>query len=189
VVQYGFYLDADNCIGCATCVLACKDKHGLHGDVFWRRVAEQSGGGYTRDGDGYRPNVYAWYVTQSCNHCRHPACIRACPAGAIAKREEDGLVIVSHDECMGCRECLPACPYDALHFELPENRISKCDGCLTLRKINRLPECVTACPMRVLDFGPLQELQKKYPHAGWLRSLDETGPSFLLKLTGKRGVK
>jgi anaerobic dimethyl sulfoxide reductase subunit B (iron-sulfur subunit) len=86
---------------------------------------------------------------------------------AITKRDEDGIVLVDSDVCLGNKECdvkcLKACPYDAPQFG-PENgaKMHKCNFCLDRYQEGKLPDCIEACPVRALDAGPLSELQKKY---------------------------
>ncbi len=55
--------------------------------------------------------VFMRYLPRLCNHCLNPACVAACPSGAIYKRDEDGVVLVSQDVCRGWRHCVPSCPY------------------------------------------------------------------------------
>ena len=53
-------------------------------------------------------------------YCEKPACAKACPADAISKREEDGIVVINRDTCLGnsaCDElCKKACPYSIPQF-------------------------------------------------------------------------
>jgi anaerobic dimethyl sulfoxide reductase subunit B (iron-sulfur subunit) len=107
------------------------------------------------------------YLAQPCYHCEDPACVPACPVSAISKREEDGIVVVDRDVCMGNEDCevhcKNACPYDSPGFG-PEKgaKMQKCDLCLDRWGEDKAPICVEACPMLALDAGPLDQLKSKF---------------------------
>jgi anaerobic dimethyl sulfoxide reductase subunit B (iron-sulfur subunit) len=149
--QLGFVHHNVDCIGCRACEMACKDKNGLAAGPRFRRVLYVEGGTY--------PEVFAYKVNVSCNHCAEPACLPACPTGAIWKRKQDGIVDIDSTLCIGCRRCETACPYGAPQF-IPElNIVSKCNMCVDEIESGRKPYCVSACLMRVLDIGPIDQLR------------------------------
>lgn len=151
VMQLGFIHHNVDCIGCRACEIACKDKNGLSAGPRFRRVQYIEGGTY--------PDVFAYKVNISCNHCAEPGCLPACPTGAIWKRKEDGIVDIDSTLCIGCRRCEAACPYGAPQF-IPElNIVSKCNLCVDEIESGRKPYCVSACMMRVLDIGPIDQLR------------------------------
>jgi anaerobic dimethyl sulfoxide reductase subunit B (iron-sulfur subunit) len=180
--QWGFYFDQSRCVGCFACSVACKDWHDIAaGPVHWRRVISRERGMY--------PDVFLSYISLSCNHCALPACAGACPAHAIIKRAEDGIVVVNRDACLGnvtCTElCKKACPYGVPQFGEEEGaKMQMCTFCLDRLAENKKPVCVEACPMRALDSGPLDELEKQY---GMIREAEgfiyskKTKPSMLIK--------
>lgn len=102
--QYGFFIDSSRCTGCKTCELACKDFKDLGPEVSFRRIYEYAGGDWQEDNGVWHQNVFAYYLSISCNHCDDPACTKVCPSGAMHKRE-DGFVVVDEDVCIGCRYC------------------------------------------------------------------------------------
>ncbi len=159
-MQLAFYFDQTRCTGCFTCTVACKDWHDVPaGPASWRRVSTIEKGRY--------PDLFVAFLSQGCYHCAEPACVEACPANAISKRESDGVVVVNSEECLGAekcgRICLEVCPYDAPQFGLEDDaRMQKCDFCLDRWDENKPPICVAACPNRALDAGPLEEMQEKY---------------------------
>jgi len=154
--QLGFVHHNVDCIGCRACEIACKDKNGLNAGPRLRRVIYIEGGRY--------PEVFAYKVNISCNHCAEPACLPTCPTGAIWKRPTDGIVDIDSTLCIGCRRCEAACPYGAPQYDVAENVIKKCNLCVDEIESGRTPYCVQACMMRVLDIGPIEQLREgSYP--------------------------
>ncbi len=158
-MQLAFYFDQTRCTGCFTCAVACKDWHDIPaGPANWVRVSTIEKGKY--------PNPFVAFLAAPCYHCAEPACVTACPVDAIVKRPEDGIVIVNREACLGkdsCQSCLEACPYQAPQFGAEEAAtMQKCDFCLERWTEGKKPICVTGCPMRALDAGPLEEMETKY---------------------------
>lgn len=156
-MQLGFYFDQQRCTGCHTCVVACKQWHGIPaGPASWRRVSTIETGKF--------PEVWVGHLSLSCCHCLEPACVSACPASAISKRDEDGIVLVDQSLCIaGCQACLYACPYRAPQFRDDSSKMEMCDFCLDRLHQGGKPLCVVSCPLRALDSGPLEELKARYP--------------------------
>jgi len=149
-MQLGFIHHNVDCIGCRACEIACKDKNGLAAGPRFRRVMYVEGGTF--------PEVFAYKVNMSCNHCAEPACLPTCPTGAIFKRKKDGIVDIDSSLCIGCRRCEAACPFGAPQFIPEQNIVSKCNMCVDEIDSGRKPYCVQACMMRVLDIGPIDKL-------------------------------
>lgn len=120
-------------------------------------------------GAGEYPNSYYFYIPRICNHCTHPACVEACPRGAILKRDEDGIVILNEDRCRGFRFCQEACPYKKIYFNTVTRSSQKCIFCLPRIEKDVATACSRQCPGRVrfLGYGddpngPIHKLVHKY---------------------------
>lgn len=150
-VQFGFVHNNVDCIGCRACEIACKDKNGLPPGPRFRRVQYIEGGTY--------PEVFAYKVNMSCNHCAEPACLPTCPTGAIWKRKDNGVVDIDSTLCIGCRRCEAACPFGAPQFDVNDGLVKKCNMCIDELEAGRKPYCVMACMMRVLDIGPIDKIR------------------------------
>lgn len=156
-MQLGFFFDQSRCVGCLTCVIACQEWHQVPaGPVAWRRVITLHEGRY--------PDPWMAHLSLACNHCEAPPCLDACPAGAITKRADNGVVVVDRSVCIpNCQACLAACPYGAPQFEREADaRMQKCDFCLDRLAEGKQPLCVAACPLRALDAGPLDALRRHH---------------------------
>ena len=176
--QYGFYFDMTACIGCRTCQIACKDRWGIQGaGPRIRRVATYETGDY--------PNAQWYHLSVSCNHCTNPACVRACPSGAMFKAA-DGTMRYDESLCIGCGACVNTCPYGAPQM-LGSGKIARCDSCFTLREAGMNPVCVDACLMRCLDFGDVADLRATYgtglvSDAAPLYDSGKTQPNLLIRI-------
>lgn len=174
--QVGFFIDTTKCIGCKTCVVACKDTNDLEVGRNFRRVYSFESGTF--------PNPVLKHLSISCNHCDEPKCIENCPTTAMYKRKEDGVVVVDHDKCVGCKYCEWNCPYGAPQYSEELGKMTKCDTCLDLRAAGEEPACVTSCPMRAIEFGPIDELRKKHglnADIAGLPSSSITRPNLIIK--------
>ena len=172
--QMAFYIEQKHCTGCSACQIACKDKHNLPKGQTFRKVHAYEGGTFKVTGPVVVHNVYAYWISVSCNHCVNAPCLTACPRGAMYKRTEDGLVLIDEERCTGCRNCLAVCPYQAPQFDTDTRKMKKCDFCQDLLQEGKIPVCISACPMRVLSYGKLKELEKKYGQCKWVKGLPDT---------------
>ncbi len=159
-MQMGFYFDQTRCTGCCACRVACKDWFDLP-------AGEASRIHILYNEKGTWPNVDVNYMVLTCFHCLDPVCVDACSVDAILKRDDDGIVAVNTELCVGLDECdkacLKACPYEVPQFG-PEAgaRMWKCDLCADRLAELKQAICVEACPTRALDIAPLDELKAKY---------------------------
>ncbi|KJS34484.1 MAG: hypothetical protein VR70_17510 [Rhodospirillaceae bacterium BRH_c57] len=166
--KLGLVIDLDTCVGCQACVTNCKEWNtGGHsapltdlnpyGDkvdgVWFNRV-------HTFE-YGLGENARTVNFPKSCLHCENAACVTVCPTGASYKRSSDGIVLVDHDKCIGCKLCSWACPYGAREFDEDEGVMKKCTLCVdriyneNLDEVDRQPACVITCPSKARHFGDL----------------------------------
>lgn len=163
MAQLGFYINQSLCQGCKACSVACKDKNNTEVGINFRRVYNYEEGTFMEQPTkGIVQNVKSYYFSIACNHCKSPACILSCPTGAIVKREEDGVVTIDQDICAGAQLCVKACPYGGPQFNKETFKSNKCNFCIDLQEKGELPVCVSTCPLGAIEFGPIEELRKKY---------------------------
>lgn len=161
----GMLYDATLCIGCKTCVVACREANDLP-----PATDESYGGGLYDAPDRlsaqtkniielYKEGEEQSYVKRQCMHCVDPGCASACMIGALQKRE-GGIVSYEIDKCVGCRYCEVACPFNIPQFEwnTPTPKIVKCELCRHLLAQGKIPACCEVCPRHAVIFGKRDEL-------------------------------
>lgn len=102
--RWGMLIDTRKCVGCHACTVGCISENKLSPGVVYRPVIVKESGTY--------PNVRIDSTPRPCMQCSKPSCVPVCPADATWKRP-DGVVAIDYDKCIGCHECLKACPYGA----------------------------------------------------------------------------
>ncbi len=186
-VKYGYGLDLSRCIGCRRCVYGCVAENNQSRDpqIHWIRVLqlnEEKGTDLSYAEHYYNPEEVPeeghFYMPVQCHQCERAPCIEVCPVRATWK-EDDGIVVIDYNWCIGCRYCMAACPYGARHFNWQKARIpgkelnsdthylgnrprpvgvvEKCTFCLqrTREEPGRYPACKEACPVGARKFGNL----------------------------------
>jgi molybdopterin-containing oxidoreductase family iron-sulfur binding subunit len=148
--QYSLILDAGRCIGCRTCVIACKVENNLDADS-WIRVLTRGGANADRPAGTY-PGLSLSWQPDTCRHCPNPPCREACPAEAVHKRP-DGIVLIDREKCNGCRVCADACPYDAIRVDPGEGYAQKCTLCSHRIDEGLEPFCVKECICGAIRLG------------------------------------
>ncbi len=160
----GMLVDLARCVGCGWCQEACQEWNHLEGKAKCANggSAELSADTWTAaqyyqfEVDGHPHRVF---VKRQCMHCLHPACVSACPVGAL-RRTESGAVVYEASRCIGCRYCMVACPFGVPKFQWDETLpiICKCTFCADRQEQEMTPACSSACPSGALTFGDRQAL-------------------------------
>ena len=128
--KFGLVIDIGACIGCRTCMWACKEENNtpdtisplwievfqldsetdLTGHPSYDELRKGATTSYTQS-----PQDGKWYMPVACFHCDNAPCVKVCPTGATYKAK-DGLVLMDYEKCIGCRLCVVACPYSSRRF-------------------------------------------------------------------------
>jgi Fe-S-cluster-containing dehydrogenase component len=154
-MQYSLVINTEDCVGCYTCEIACKQAHNL--PVGPRLIRVISDGPRQIDG-----KLQLRYTVNHCLHCKQPPCQDACPLKAV-KTRDDGIAIVDEHLCNGCKKCLDSCPYGMMQFNNVKQIAVKCDLCLERLDEGRQPACAAACPSHCIYSGDRKKVIKKLP--------------------------
>lgn len=177
MTKYGMAVDTKRCMGCNMCTMSCRVDHNLPSEVLYSKALTEGGEVFRVPTGTYPNNLTIKFYTLGCQHCDDPACVSVCPTGAAYKREEDGLVLIDAEACIGCETCVTACPYDGvrtlvpaeptypLDFKLgdwsvPEvkpNTMAKCTFCVERLDRGERPRCIDLCPAVARWFGDLDD--------------------------------
>ncbi len=148
MTRLGFLLDSDNCIGCHACTVACKSEHDVPLGVnrTWVKYIET----------GTFPDVARKFSVMRCNQCEDAPCMKICPTSALY-RSDNGVVDFQDDNCIGCKSCMNACPYDALYINPATNTAHKCNMCNHRLEVGLEPSCQIVCPTEAIKIGDLDD--------------------------------
>ena len=161
--QYGIIFNADRCIGCEACFVACKEENKVAPGMQWNKILRV---------ENVTKKIINYYRV-SCQHCEDPACLKVCPMKAIYKGKF-GEILVDQSKCIGCKMCLNACPYGAPLFNTDgttsyfgtkepllkstpkphqvrtAGKAEHCTLCTHRLAEGRLPACVENCSTKAL---------------------------------------
>ena len=171
--QWAMVIDLRRCEGCVTrgeppgCTEACNREHFVPKGQAWIQVLRLE-----------QPNGGSYFLPRLCMQCENAPCLKVCPVGATF-RDAEGVILIDHRRCIGCRLCMAACPYGARFFNWgqPENppgatfaryspeypvphrrgTAEKCMLCAHRTADGKLPACVEGCPMLAIYLGDLNE--------------------------------
>lgn len=146
-MRYAMAIDTLKCVGCSDCVIACQMENNVPLGFCRDWVVESVHGTY--------PHVGLELRSERCNHCENAPCVRCCPTGA-SHIVDGGVVLVTHEKCIGCGACIQACPYDA-RYSHPEGYVDKCTFCNHRITEGLNPACVAVCPTKCMHFGDLDD--------------------------------
>ena len=133
-------VNIDKCTGCRACEYACSFVHTGEFNPLDSRI---------RIGEFLDDFIF---VPSVCTQCEDAYCVRVCPSHALSKNIETGLVEFDKDKCIGCKQCIIACPWGSIKLNHMGKEIIKCDLC------GGDPECVKVCHAKALEFDEVEDM-------------------------------
>ncbi len=146
-------VDPAKCLACKSCELACAIEHSKSKKLTMA-VCEKPLS---------KPRIKIKSAAELgmpilCRHCKDAPCIKACPTKAITRKGKDEPVLIDAKLCVGCKKCIPACPFGAIRMDKGIKKAIKCDLCFERTKGGKYPACVVACPTGALEFKLLDKI-------------------------------
>jgi formate dehydrogenase iron-sulfur subunit len=143
-------IDITKCIGCRACEERCKQIHGFS-QAHETALSPTALTVIQERGDKF--------VRRLCMHCQDPACVSACPVGAL-KKTAQGAVRYAGGKCIGCRYCMIACPFEVPKYEWSKLApyVTKCDMCADRVLAGKPTACAEVCPTGATLFGDRDDL-------------------------------
>lgn len=148
MARFGMVIDTKKCVGCMDCVVACKTENNVPEGYNKDWIVQDVKGTY--------PTLNMEIRSERCNHCDNPPCVSCCPTGASHVHNVGNVVLVTKNECIGCKACVASCPYDA-RFIHPDGYADKCTFCIHRVERGLDPACVSVCPTHCMYFGDLDD--------------------------------
>jgi len=147
-------VDTKKCAGCASCMLACSLVHTGECNISLSRI-QVIANPFGRFGDTES------IVQEQCRQCPYPACVDACPTGAMHADPKNGFVrTVDAGKCIGCERCVNACPFtpSRVQWNPKDRHAQKCDLCADTPYMTEAggpggqQACVAICPTQAISF-------------------------------------
>ncbi|MBA3051521.1 MAG: 4Fe-4S dicluster domain-containing protein [Candidatus Omnitrophota bacterium] len=149
------YISPEKCLACRSCQLACAVAHSKSRELA-KAIAEEP-----------RPAARISVIgcddvtlPLQCRHCEDAPCVAVCPSGALSK-EENGIVFLDSESCIGCDFCVIACPFGVIKTNREGKAVIKCDLCRERLKQGEEPACAAACPTKALVFVEPTEISRE----------------------------
>jgi Fe-S-cluster-containing dehydrogenase component len=145
-----FVIDTSRCIGCEACVQACEEC-GTHRGTSLIHL------------DHLDPGVSTQTAPTVCMHCEDPTCAKVCPADAIKQNEAGVVQSALESRCIGCSNCVYACPFGVPRYYPDQDQMMKCDMCFDRTSSGLAPMCASVCPSEALWYGTRSEFESRRP--------------------------
>ncbi|UCG54757.1 MAG: 4Fe-4S dicluster domain-containing protein [Dehalococcoidia bacterium] len=143
------YIKDEFCIGCRLCEVYCRLQHSKSTDLI-KAFKKESPHPLPAVRVEEKGNLS---LSVRCQHCNEPLCLYACPAGAINRDIDSGVIGYDPDKCIGCWSCILVCPFGAIKPDKEQKRVFRCDLCVG----EEIPVCVANCPNEALVYIELQD--------------------------------
>ena len=147
--HYGMIFDQNKCVGCTDCEIACRKVNLVPKGQMRLFIQDKTDPLNLKE---------KRYVRVSCQQCEDAPCVNVCPTKACHKDEKTGITTMNTDDCIACKYCIVAWPYDVRFINHETRAAESCNFCLdTNLKDGHEPACIEACRYEAIVFGDLND--------------------------------
>ncbi len=147
--HYCLVVDLNQCTGCMSCEVACKQENDVALGQYWNKTL--------RVGQGTFPDFKQYWVPSMCQQCQDAPCVHVCPTGASYRSTDNNIVLIDKEKCIGCKYCMMACPYGVRSWNESQACVEKCTLCSQLTSAGEEPACVHNCSSKCRYYGDLDD--------------------------------
>lgn len=144
------FIDPSRCIGCRSCEAACRECDSHKGESMIMVDFVDRGASVAT-----QPTL--------CMHCEDPLapCAQVCPAQAIFISEEGVVQQADPSRCIGCKNCVYACPFGVPKFDTEARLMKKCNLCYDRTVQGLQPWCAQVCPTEAIWYADYEEFANR----------------------------
>jgi len=144
------FIDPSRCIGCRACEAACRECDSHKGESMIMVDFIDRGTSVST-----QPTL--------CMHCQDPVapCAQVCPALAIMISPDGVVHQAEPSRCIGCQNCVYACPFGVPKFDIQARLMKKCNLCYDRTSQGLKPWCAAACPTQAIWYGDYEEFMNQ----------------------------
>lgn len=140
--NYRMIIDADKCVGCHACEVACKQEFKAPLGFFRTMTMYLDTGTF--------PKVKREFLPLMCAQCEDALCEKACTSNAIFYK--NGIVNIDESKCnQGCTDCISACSLGAIYKNPFTNIAEKCNLCSHRLDIGMQAACEATCVSKAIS--------------------------------------
>ncbi len=149
-------IHVERCVGCKRCKIECAVAHSASKELA------------TAMDETPRPQsrvtvepIDKYSAPLQCRHCEDAPCVAVCPSGALKKNAPGYPVLFKRELCIGCKQCVMACPFGVVTVDRGGKHVLKCDLCVDRLKVGQRPACAEACHTGALRYQDLDDMTKE----------------------------
>ena len=149
-------ITVERCVGCGRCEIECAVAHSESKDLAKAMLEKPR----PKSRVTVEP-IDKYSAPLQCRHCEDAPCVAVCPSGALKKNAPGYPVLFERALCIGCKQCVMACPFGVVTMDRDGKHVLKCDLCVERLKLGQKPACASACHTGALTYQTADEMAQE----------------------------